>query len=734
MNTAKSSRKNSGYRRAIIGMATLLLISLTLSNVVLLKFNRTAYLKNFRNNTVYELDEAAEFMVEPLLKYEFTHVNQFIQNWADSHQDVIKLEAITPKGHSLSNFERKATSPFQIVVKKEVSYAGQHLLTLTMTKDYSDIESILSKTRDILITTSILLATILGISLWIIFRKLAIQPLENEIGKRYQAEKELEDTNRYLDERVKQRTQELYQTNKDLRKEIQQREAAENLLASEKEQLAVTLRSIGDGVITTDIDGLVVLMNKVAENVTGWLQGEAIGRPFQEVFHIINKQNREICENPVAKVIKSGQIVGLANQTVLIRKDGRELLVADSAAPIRDTESIIIGVVLVFRDITEQQRTEKELLKITKLESVGVLAGGIAHDFNNILAAILGNINLALFDADLKDKTKTLLAAAEKASLRARDLTQQLLTFAKGGEPVKEISSLENVIIDSANFVLHGDTVACQFEIPEDLWLVVIDKGQISQVIQNIVINASHAMPDGGVIKVSCENISPAAGHHFPLSEQGRFVKICIEDSGIGIPAKIIENIFDPYFSTKHDGSGLGLAISQSIITKHDGHMMVESSPNVGTTFTIYLPASTQTEVQYQKTEVFGKTPSQAKFLIMDDDEMVRTLAHAILEQLGHEVVLSVNGEEAIKVYREAAQTTRPFDVVIMDLTIPGGMGGQEAVQEILAINPQAKVIVSSGYSNDTIMSNYKKYGFCASLVKPYQMQELSRVLDQLSL
>jgi len=732
MNTANGSKKISGYKRAVIGMAALLLVFLTLSNVLLLQFQRKEYLKNFKDHTIYELDEAAAFMVEPLLKYQFAAVHQFIQQWADSHEDVIRLEATTPKGHTLSSFHRESASAFQISIEKKVTYANQPLLTLSMTKDYTNVENILSKTRNILISTSIFIVSVLGLGLWIIFRRLAIQPLENEIARRHQAEKELENSNRYLDERVKQRTQELFQKNRDLTQEIQQRETAENRLASEKELLAVTLRSIGDGVITTDISGSVVLMNKVAEDLTGWSQEDATGRPLQEIFHIINERSREVCESPVEKVMKSGQIVGLANHTALISRDGRELIIADSGAPIRDKESVIIGVVLVFRDITEQQLTEKELIKIRKLESVGILAGGIAHDFNNILAAILGNINLALFDKDLKDRTKNLLAEAEKASLRAKDLTQQLLTFARGGEPVKEASSLESIIKDSANFVLHGDKVACRFDIPADLWLVDIDKGQISQVIQNIVLNASHAMPEGGIIKLSCANVSAGEKPLFPLLKKGRLVKIRIEDSGIGIPAKIIEKIFDPYFSTKHDGSGLGLAISQSIISKHGGHISVESSSGVGTTFTLYLPASTQTKAQEdQKFEIYDTTSSQAKILLMDDEKMVRTVAKAMLIRLGHEVVLSTNGEEAVQLYQEAFGTNKKFDFVIMDLTIPGGMGGKEAVQEILAIDSNAKVIVSSGYSNDPIMANCKDYGFIASIVKPYQLQELAKAISQ---
>ncbi len=502
-------------------------------------------------------------------------------------------------------------------------------------------------------------------------------------------------------------------------------------LAAEKERLAVTLRSIGDGVITADISGNVVLLNKVAEKLTGWTSQEAVGRPLEEVFHLIDEQTRKVCENPVTKVINSGLIVTMANHTVLVAKDGIERNISDSGAPILNARSNIIGAVLVFRDVTEKIKTDKELLKVKKLESIGVLAGGIAHDFNNILASILGNINLALVDEDMKDNTRRLLSEAEKASIRAKDLTQQLLTFSKGGEPIRKTSSLGRVIKDSSEFVLHGDKVACRFDIPEDLWLVDIDQGQMSQVIQNMVLNASHAMPEGGSVKISCENIASVAKNALPFAAYGRFVKLCIKDSGIGMPANVVEKIFDPYYTTKQEGSGLGLAICQAIISKHNGYILVESAPGVGSTFMIYLPASEKTETRQQKLWVREKSSLPAKILIMDDEEMVRSIVQAMLVQLGHEVDLAEDGQQAITSYQAAVKSGRPFDLVIMDLTIPGGMGGKEAVREILNIDPNAKVIVSSGYSNDPIMASFKDFGFCYAIAKPYQLKELSEIIDQ---
>lgn len=516
-----------------------------------------------------------------------------------------------------------------------------------------------------------------------------------------------------------------------LHQSMVKREQAEENLAAEKERLAVTLRSIGDGVITTDISGKIVMLNKVAEKLTGWSNGKAVGRPLGAVFHIISEQTRKVCENPVAKVIDNGRIVGLANHTVLVARDGTERSIADSGAPILDAQSNIAGVVLVFRDVTEQIKMEKNLLKVKKLESIGVLAGGIAHDFNNILAAILGNISLALFDADLKDDTRQLLSEAENASIRAKDLTQQLLTFAKGGEPVKEASSLESVIKDSANFVLHGDKVACRFDIPEDLWIVDIDKGQISQVIQNIVLNASHAMPEGGIIQIACENLSSEDGDVLPLAIDGRVVKICIRDSGIGMPANVVEKIFDPYFSTKQDGSGLGLAITHSIISKHGGHVSVESSSGIGTVFSLYLPASTRSCIAGSPAETIEPAVIKARILIVDDEEQIRNMSQAMLRRMGHEVVLARDGAEAIRIYKESTDCDSLIDLVIMDLTIPGGMGGEDAVRKILAINPHAKVIVSSGYSNDPVMASFREFGFCGAIGKPYHLNDLRKVITK---
>ncbi len=507
------------------------------------------------------------------------------------------------------------------------------------------------------------------------------------------------------------------------------RKTAEDALAAEKERLAVTLASIGDGVITTDTDGSIVLLNRIAENLTGWTRHEAAGQPLSEVFNIINERTREACENPVEKVLQSGEIIGLANHTSLISRDGKERSIADSGAPIMDKDNRIIGVVLVFRDVTDKNRMEEELLKVKKLESVGVLAGGIAHDFNNILAAILGNINLASQLTPQENRAHNLLAEAEKATLRARDLTRQLLTFSRGGHPVKKTVSIGDVIRESADFILRGSNVACRYSIPDDLWLVDIDTSQMSQVVQNIIINANQAMPEGGVVTVLCENVEYGSDNQVPLPE-GKYVRITINDQGTGISADILDKVFDPYFTTKQQGNGLGLAITHSIISKHAGHIALQSTPDKGTTCRILLPAADALAAE-DAISVPENIMGTGRVLLMDDEELVRSVVHAMLSHLGYEVLLAENGEEAIELYQQALVDGSPVDAVIMDLTIPGGMGGLEALQKLTEINPHIKAIVSSGYSNDPVMANYTEYGFAASVQKPYELHEIAAAVHR---
>jgi nitrogen-specific signal transduction histidine kinase len=383
----------------------------------------------------------------------------------------------------------------------------------------------------------------------------------------------------------------------------------------------------------------------------------------------------------------------------------------------------------IIRDITEKKKMELELQKAQKLESVGLLAGGIAHDFNNILTAILGNISLGKLYSKADDPTYSVLSEAEKATLQAKDLTHQLLTFSKGGAPVKKTASICDIVKDSASFVLRGSKITCEYFYPSDIWAVEVDVAQISQVIQNLIINAEQAMPEGKRITVNFENITLPKDLLYSL-KPGKFVKIVISDEGIGIPKGHINKIFDPYFTTKQRGSGLGLATSYSIIRRHEGRIQVKSKIGVGTDVEIFIPAS-ENHILNKNQKNVNIEGGDGRILVMDDEEMVRELSRHFLSHLGYEVEAVPDGESAISSYKKSLIENNPFKLVVMDLTIPGGMGGKEAIQKLKEIDPNVKAIVSSGYSNDPVLANFKKFGFSAVLAKPYKIETLSSIITQ---
>ena len=400
------------------------------------------------------------------------------------------------------------------------------------------------------------------------------------------------------------------------------------------------------------------------------------------------------------------------------------------------TEALMTSNKRLQREIDEKARMQEDLIRVQKLESTGVLAGGIAHDFNNLLSIIIGNLSLAQIHAKKDENISKILIDTEKSCFRARDLTKQLLTFSKGGSPVKKTMSVIELIKETVIFALRGSNVGYAFSITPELFPVNVDEGQINQVISNIVINASHAMPEGGTVVITGENIEIEPGNAFgtPLPP-GPYIKISIQDHGTGIAKKDLPSIFDPYFTTKATGSGLGLATAHSIIEKHDGFISVQSREAKGTTFHIYLPASTDEihgtiDQAEQISEPLFK--GRGKVLIMDDEEMIRNIVGDMLRHMGYEPDFAEDGAEARKKYLDAMEKHDRFNAVIMDLTIPGGMGGKEAVKEILKIDPHAKVIVSSGFSNDPVMADYKSYGFSGVVAKPFMIQELNSALRQI--
>ncbi len=507
---------------------------------------------------------------------------------------------------------------------------------------------------------------------------------------------------------------------------------AEAALATERERLSVTLRAMAEGVVTADTHGIVQFINHAAEELVGWKFGSAIGQRIEDVVLLRHQHSQAAVAVPREDALAEHKVVDIPQHTTLVDRQGAIRLIEGRCAPMFDDKDAPMGVVLVMRDIGERARLEKEILRASKLESVGILAGGIAHDFNNILTVVLGNLTLAQLDTTTGGKTARWLAEAERGTLRARDLTQQLLTFAKGGDPVRSAVRLPEVVRDSAAFALHGSKVSCEVDATPDLWPADIDKGQIGQVIQNLVINAVQAMPEGGKISARLKNhkgtVGPNGVARGDQPHNDRFICISISDTGTGIPPENLGRIFDPYFSTKKNGSGLGLATVYSIIRKHQGHIEVESEMGRGTTFQFWLPAATSAPVAVTTGNALPDRLS-GRVLFMDDEETIRRMAEALLARLGFEVVTVSDGAAAVSTYAEAMASGQPFRVVVMDLTVPGGMGGRQAMEELLKIDAGVKAIVSSGYSSDPVLANHRAHGFCGVVAKPYRIADLARVM-----
>jgi len=514
--------------------------------------------------------------------------------------------------------------------------------------------------------------------------------------------------------------------------DITERKQMEAELAAEKERLMVTLRSIGDGVIATDVEGRVTLMNEVAEFLTGWTISDAIGKSLAEVFSIVNEETLKPCEDPVRKVLKTGRVVGLANSTLLIARDGSRRMIADSAAPIRDRDAVIIGVVLVFRDMTESKKMEDALRNAQKLEAIGILAGGIAHDFNNLLSGLYGYLEMIRSDAKAGDGSKVSAGVDKTFSMyeRAKNLTLQLLTFAKGGTPVRKIQSLERIVREGVEFVLSGSNIVAEFDIPEGAWFCNCDEHQIAQVIDNITINARQAMPGGGRFQVSFRKLEASLAP--PEMACGDCIVISLCDTGEGIAKKHLANVFDPFFTTRVQGSGLGLATSYSIIKRHGGHIEVQSQQGHGSEFRIYLPQADSEPVFEVPREKPALQQATGRILVMDDEAFILEVAEAMLKSKGFEAVTVFSGDEALNRVREAIAENRPFVAAILDLTIPGGKGGREITAALREIDPQLKIIASSGYSEDRVMSDPRGFGFDACLGKPYRLSDLAALLNDL--
>jgi PAS domain S-box-containing protein len=483
--------------------------------------------------------------------------------------------------------------------------------------------------------------------------------------------------------------------------------------------------SINDAIYILDENGRLLDVNKGAETMYGYGRGALLGKtPDMLVEPGVGV--RAGVATAIGKALQGeARLIEFSG----IRSD--ETTFPQEVRFVPATYGSNRVVIAVARDISERKRVEAELLRTQKIEAIGVLAGGIAHDFNNLLQAMFGFLTVAKRKVDQRDRVLLMLDKSENALTMAVNLTTQLLTFSLGGKPVKKSIALGPVIESATRFALSGSSSDCRFDISTELWPADADEGQITQVIQNIVINADQAMSEGGIITVTARNRDRGDAAAASVPGPGRWIEMVVQDTGSGISEKDLPRIFEPYFTTKRTGSGLGLATSYSIVKNHGGMIEVSSRVGQGSSFTIWMPAGGTVADSAVRSEPPAAI-RKGRILLMDDEAVVRESVGVMLDTLGQEVEYAADGAAAVQCYRTARSAGSPFDVVILDATVRGGMGGEEAIRLLKEIDPSVVAVVSSGYSDNALVSNYEQHGFRAFLQKPFRLESLQTVLGSL--
>lgn len=531
-------------------------------------------------------------------------------------------------------------------------------------------------------------------------------------------------------------------------RDITERKREEEALSAEHQRLASILDGSPVSSFVIDNGRRIIAWNRANEFFTGISKTDVLGKPIdlRRLFRgrsvtvladlVLAMSDEEIIKRYGHKglhksVVHPEAIEGIG--PIWIGKDKR--IMAIQATRLRDAGGNVIGAVQCAEDITERRRAEEDLQKAQKLESIGTLAGGIAHDFNNLLAAIQGYIELAKIDVPQGGKVHHRLTAAENTVAQASELTGRLITFARGGDPIKKRSHVKDLIRDAVSLSIGESAVEKRFYLKGDLWPVEIDEGQIHQVIRNLALNALESMPAGGLLTVRAENVRVEAGDRLPLNS-GSYIRMSIQDTGSGIPAEALQLIFDPYFSTKKRGTakgmGLGLSVCHSVISKHNGCILVESEPGRGSTFHVYLPACMLDAPPVREKSDRDKTMEKTRILVMDDEPMIRNMLSELLAAMGYDVQTAGDGLTAIDLYRKAMQLRQPFRAVILDLSIPGGLGGKLTMERLLEIDSAARGIVLSGYIDDPVIHDFRQYGFLGALTKPFTLKKLQDLLEKL--